>query len=320
MESILLHSREIESIIQLANQITASPSDNPDFFCQQSKQLSTRLPTNVRELILHIENRAAILVKTIPVDPATIPATPNGNTYLMGETTLLAKIQALCINVIGEMIAYEAEGYGRLFQDIMPIDAMSNAQTSSGSTTELEIHTEQAFSNLRPDILSLACLRGNPEAFTYILPVESILQNLQENDIQMLFCPLWKIGVDLSFKLNGNEFVDGDSRGPIAILSGPREDPVLTFDQDLMTGITEKANELLYRVVEIYYAHRISHNLQPGEILFINNNRAVHGRSPFRPNYDGHDRFLVRCFATTDYEKSVYARPRNSRTVAAIYS
>lgn len=320
MDSILLDYEEIEILIQLANQITASPSENPELFCQQAKLLSTHIPTNIRERILRIESHAAILIKTIPIDPSAMPTTPNGNTYLLGETTLLSKIQALCINVIGEMIAYEAEGYGRLFQDIVPLQTMSTAQTSLGSAAELEIHTEQAFSNLRPDILSLACLRGNPEAFTYILPVETILQNLQDDEIQMLFQPLWKIGVDLSFKLNGNEFVDGDIRGPIAILSGPREDPVLTFDQDLMTGITEKANELLRQIIEIYYQHRISHNLQPGEMMFINNNRAVHGRSPFRPNYDGYDRFLVRCFATTHYEKSLYARLQNSRTVAAIYS
>jgi L-asparagine oxygenase len=320
MDSILLDYEEIESIIQLANQITASPSENPELFCQQAKQLSIHLPNRIREHITQLSKCAAILIKTIHVDPSTIPTTPTGNTYSQGETTILAKIQALCLNVIGEMIAYEAEGYGRLFQDIVPLHAMSAAQTSLGSATELEIHTEQAFSNLRPDILSLACLRGNPEAFTYILPVETILQNLPEDDIQLLFQPLWKIGVDLSFKLNGNEFVEGDVRGPIAILSGSLDDPVLTFDQDLMTGITEKANELLRQIIEIYYSHRISHNLQPGEMMFINNNRAVHGRSPFRPNYDGYDRFLVRCFATNHYEKSLYARPQNSRTVAAIYS
>ena len=35
---------------------------------------------------------------------------------------------------------------------------------AQGSGVELELHTEQAFSKLRPDVLSLACLRGNPKA------------------------------------------------------------------------------------------------------------------------------------------------------------
>jgi L-asparagine oxygenase len=132
--------------------------------------------------------------------------------------------------------------------------------------------------------------------------------------------PLWKIGIDLSFKLHGLQFADGDVRGPIPILSGPFEDQVLVFDQDLMIGITPEANVLLKKIVEIYYKNKIAHNLKPGEIIFIDNNRAVHGRSPFYPKYDGWDRFLVRCFATFDLEKSLYARDENSRTIKAIYS
>ena len=65
----------------------------------------------------------------------------------------------------------------------------------------------------------------------------------------------------------------------------------------------------------------ISSNLvKPLEIILIDNNRAVHGRSPFFPKYDGNDRFLVRCFATFDLEKSAYARLDGERTIAAIYS
>jgi hypothetical protein len=68
MDSILLDYEEIEILIQLANQITASPSENPELFCQQAKLLSTHIPTNIRERILRIESHAAILIKTIPID------------------------------------------------------------------------------------------------------------------------------------------------------------------------------------------------------------------------------------------------------------
>lgn len=91
-----------------------------------------------------------------------------------------------------------AEGYGRLFQDVVPVKSMANDQTSIGSNTELEIHTEQAFSRLRPHFLSLACLRGDDSAFTYILPIQSILDNLTETEIELLKQPLWYTGVDLS--------------------------------------------------------------------------------------------------------------------------
>jgi L-asparagine oxygenase len=77
---------------------------------------------------------------------------------------------------------------------------------------------------------------------------------------------------------------------------------------------------MIKKIVDIYYKHRISHNLKQGEILFVDNRIAVHGRSPFTPNYDGKDRFLIRCFATFDYDKSNYARQPNSRNILAIYN
>ena len=249
-----------------------------------------------------------------------IPKTPNTNNNKIGETTILARIQSILINTIGEMISYEAEGYGRLFQDVVPVKKMEKEQTSVGSNTELEIHTEQAFSKLRPDILSLACIQGDPLAETYILPVNYILEHMDIEERKLLRLPLWKTEVDLSFKLNSNEFIEGDVRGPFSIISGDENDPKLVFDQDLMFGTTEKSNKLIKKIIGIYYNNRIQHNLQSGEIILIDNMRAVHGRSPFYPKYDGNDRFLIRCFAVYDYEYSSYARDNNSRMVSAIYS
>jgi L-asparagine oxygenase len=247
-----------------------------------------------------------------------LPPTPPDNTYHLGEHTYLAKIQRTLISVMGEMIAYEAEGAGRLFQDVVPTQTMATVQTSLGSHRELEIHTEQAFSKWKPDILSLACLRGDANALTYVLPVRQILRHTTPEEQELLRQPLWNTGVDLSFRLNGCDFIDGDIRGPFPIIQGSLEDPILVFDQDLMTGVTEQAQQMISKIIDIYFAHRSAHCLQPGEILMIDNRRAVHGRSPFFPKYDGNDRFLIRCFAVLDYAASECAR--EGRVVKAIYS
>ena len=259
-----------------------------------------------------------------------IPSTPPDNSHKIGEQTLLARIQSILLHSMGEILSYEAEGYGRLFQDIVPNEKMKNKQTSLGSNQELEIHTEQAFSLLRPDILSLACLRGDVNAFTYILPVQTILENITHDEQELLWKPLWKIGVDLSFQMDDTLHCSSDFemrylsnnklRGPIPILYGSKTDPYLVFDQDLMLGITEEANRLIQKIITIYYEKRICHNLLPGEIIFIDNLRAVHGRSSFYPKYDGYDRFLIRCFAVFDYERTKYARKENSRMIQRLYS
>lgn len=317
---------ELKILIDLANQLTTNPSDSPNNFCKLAKTLSKHLPDRIKTVLndfIHIGNdQEFLLITGLEKAIENLVETPSNNSSKVGEKTTLAKIQAICISYMSEMIAYEAEGYGRLFQDVVPIKSMEKEQTSIGSATELEIHTEQAFSDLKPDILSLACLRGDASALTYILPVKKIIDNLSSDEVMLLKQPLWKTGVDLSFKLNGHEFKQGDVRGPMPILSRGIDvsRPILTFDQDLMFGITPRSHLMVKKIVDIYYENRISHNLKPGQIIFIDNRYAVHGRSPFYPKYDGNDRFLVRCFSVFDYMKSNLARPYESRTVSAIYS
>lgn len=325
---IELTNEEISILIDLAFKVKAIPSENPELFCIQSKECSKSVPKRIKNILMHFAKEGSdcgfLLIKNELFQniDLRLPKTPDNNNNKIGESTLLAYIQSILVNVIGELISYEAEGYGRLFQDVVPVKKMENEQTSIGSNTELEIHTEQAFSNLRPDILSLACIRGDPLAQTYILPVMKILENVNDDEREMLRLPLWKTGVDLSFKLYQNEFIEGDIRGPFPIISEDDVDPKLLFDQDLMFGINENADILIKKIIDIYYKHRIQHNLQSGEIILIDNMRAVHGRSPFYPKYDGEDRFLIRCFAVYDYEYSSYARKdcTNSRMVSAIYS
>ena len=321
MEQYTIHFTQEESKLlqDLACKIGVSPSLNPEEFCKEAKELSYQIPERIREHLIEFAEKSSqtgyLLIQTgIENDVLT----PVNNRLKVGENTELAKIQAILIHTISEMIAYEAEGLGCLFQDVLPVKSMSHEQTSVGSNTELEIHTEQAFSKLRPDILCLACLRGDPNALTYILPLHKIMDQMNTKEKLLLREHLWKIGVDLSFKLHGKGFAEGEIRGPMPIIYGDENDPHLIFDQDLMFSFNETGEYLLKKIENIYYRDRFQHNLTPGEIILIDNRRAVHGRSPFFPKYDGKDRFLVRCFSTFDYEKSAFAR--TGRMVNAMYS
>ena len=44
--------------------------------------------------------------------------------------------------------------------------------------------------------------------------------------------------------------------------------------------------------------------LHPGDICFIDNFKAVHGRRAFKARYDGHDRWFKRINITRDLRKS----------------
>jgi L-asparagine oxygenase len=322
--SMFLYKIEIQKIQYLVNAINACPFDAPHQFCDESKKLSNFLPKRIKQTLVdfhkHTRETGCMMISNIPL----VEAETNINTNTLFDPPMqLYKTQSLFVNAIPytEMLSYEAEGGGKLFQNIFPKKSMANEQTSLGST-ELEIHSEQAFSKVRPDILSLACLRGDSNAMTYILPVNTILGNMDKEEIELLKSPLWNFGVDLSFKINNEDFIDGYKRGPYPIITGVPEYPLLRFDQDLISGITDRANALVKKIIDIYYKHRITYNLKPGEMLLIDNHRAVHGRSQFYPKYDGNDRFLTRCFGMYRYRYQIYEHmfKPNTRMVGANYS
>jgi L-asparagine oxygenase len=169
-------------LLELSNTITICPSENPEEFCRQIKSISNKVPMDVAKSLIEFSRHGSqtgfLLFDGFSIEDTTHMKTPYNNNEKIGEKTILAKIQGILISTIGELVAYEAEGHGKLFQDIIPMKSMETKQMSLSSGTELEIHTEQAFSKLRPDILSLACIRGDPDAFTYVLPVKSIIKNL----------------------------------------------------------------------------------------------------------------------------------------------
>jgi len=322
---IKLAKKELEQLKALSLQLTIDPNEYPDLYCQKAKELSAMVPTRIINLLTSFAENGStsgfLLFRDLYFDDI-LPDTPIDNTQNIGSKTLFACIQSILLSIIADPLAYEAECNGSLFQDVVPISETERIQTSTSSKTELEIHTEQAFSPLKPDILSLACIRGDPNALTHILTLNTIFEYISLDDLELLFRPLWLIGVDYSFKKNKEVFLAGNIRGPMSILSGSILDPKLVFDQDLMTGLTDKAKYMMEKIIKIYYEHRYSYNLQKGEIIFIDNNRAVHGRSSFSPKYDKNDRFLIRCFGVFDIEKSSYARTdiKNSRKILSIYS
>ena len=229
------------------------------------------------------------IYKCVPT--GDIPQTPLQNILHIGSHTELARRQGDIMKQYGTLVKYpeECDSY---FQDIVPVKSNSSIQTSSSSEKPLEIHTEQAFSEDRPNFLSLACLRGDPNAFTYLLSLDTLLKNLTPHEIECLKRKEWLCKVDISFVMGGAK---DTLRGPMAILQD--DGNKLVFDQDLMIGMTHRADKMITRIVEIYEQHKTGIVLETGDVLVIDNRKMVHGRSKFTPRYDGTDRFLIRCFA-----------------------
>lgn len=213
-----------------------------------------------------------------------------------------------CVNLamiasrLGEVIGYQQEKDGALFQDVKPVASFESEQASYGSKVELEFHTERCFHPFLPDYVLLYCIRSDSEGGgTFFASIREVLDNLPDRVVEELFRPQFQTGVDYSF---GNLTTE-KANGPVmSVLHGDRKDPFLRFDLDLMCGLNDQAQSALECLAsEVENVRRTIH-LQPGELLVIDNHRAIHGRASFQPQYDGNDRWLKRCYVQTDIKKS----------------
>ena len=321
--TISLTQEEAETLVQLTQNITAFASGDPELFVQQCTDCVPFIPQRVLDdLHLFVDNgtESGFLLIQNPIPSEWLPPTPPDNTYLISEKTVLGKMQAILLCAISNLIAYEPEGFGFLFQDMLPI-YVNTTTDGLGRNADNEVHTEQAFSDLRPDIFSLACLRADISSSMFTLPVSKVIEHTSTDDLPLLWQPLWYINADMSFEMNGQPFVEGNVRGPYPILTGTAENPFLRFDQGLMFGTDASSNDIIPKIVDTYYQYRYEYILQPNEIMIVDNRRAIHGKYPYSPSYEGNDRYYSRCFSVFDYEKSAYARSDiYTRMVLAIYS
>ena len=301
--------------------ITADANTQPDDFNLQAAAASFEVPVEVRDAILNFSNVGSetgiLVIRGLIVDEDLVD-TPLDNKGGLAAKTTFAKQQAVLAQLLGTMIAYEAEGNGHLIQDMVPNPKLATTQQSQGSKVELEAHTEQCFSLYKPDYVILGALRGDPAALTYAFSGRKITDLFSDEEVATLRQPLWATTIDESFQ----PYVPDPKaiRGPFPIISGPDDDPYVLVDQDLMHGITADAQKLLEKVVQLYIDNRDAHNLQPGDLLLLDNLRAMHGRSSYTPRFDGKDRFIARGFVVRDRRRLWPQLLSDRRTVAASFS
>jgi L-asparagine oxygenase len=155
----------------------------------------------------------------------------------------------------------------------------------------------------------LLCLRGDEHAYTTLSSIFEVLPLLPASVVDTLFQPRFRTAVDESY-LHGRANVLG---APMPVLSGERDRPTMVFDADLMVGTDQEADDALRTLSAAVEGHHTRLALQAGDLLVVDNNVAVHGRSPYSPRFDGYDRWLQRSMAVTDLSAS--AGERNGRVI-----
>ncbi|MGW4377978.1 TauD/TfdA family dioxygenase [Streptomyces albidoflavus] len=275
-----------------------------------SGDLPPRLRARLRRFTWDAGTDAMLLVRNLPVDPAATPATPSVPGSVQRTATVPAAAAVLVGMAMGEVVAFDKEKSGALVQDVVPVPGMEAFQGNAGSV-KLNMHTENAFHPLRPDLVGLMCLRNDHAnvAKLRVASVRRIVPLLPEAERAVLHEPRFTIAAPASFDMPPG------SEQPRGLLTGSVDDPDLTVDFSSTTALDDEAAAalgLLEKAVERAYRELL---LAPGDLAFVDNRMALHGRSAFEPRYDGADRWLQRVFVHIDHRRSRALRPHGGQVL-----
>jgi L-asparagine oxygenase len=278
---------------------TAGQKVNAPAFTRAAGHAGRLLPADIHDALVDFadtgNDAGALLLRGVPVGdvPPTPPSPRDARKRdRVSEFALLTVARRL-----GQPVGYAPEHGGDLVQNISPVEGDAERQVSTSSRSNLAFHTEAAFHPHRPRFLLLLCLRGDPAAATTLCSVHAVLDALSPADRSVLAMPRFTTAADESY-------VGGPSTRrslPRPILVGDSARPKLWLDADLMRGVDDEAQGALDRLSALVAEQASGVVLEAGDLLVVDNDVAVHGRSPFSPRFDGRDRWLQRTFVVADH-------------------
>lgn len=343
MHRVKLSPEEVNTIKSLLAEAVAQYSSVEDpRFLRDAMVIAHEFPRRVRAFLNDFRqlefSPSVCVVSGFPIDDVKIGPTPEhwktkGNHGCTKEPEMLF---VLLGSLLGDPIGWATQQDGHLLHEVFPIKGEEHEQISTGSEQVISWHNEDAFHPYRGDYVGLLCLR-NPDAIaTTFTSMDQV--HLSARHLEVLFEPRFVIRPDASHQSrngvpdhkpedNNHHYlvrsayhqISELARNPpkLPILFGSRLAPFIRIDPYFMDQPDDaEARCALNSLIHEVDARLTEIVLQPGDCLFVDNYRAVHGRKSFKAKYDGTDRWLKRINITRDLRKSREARVTcMSRTV-----
>lgn len=330
---ITLNESEARETCELLDRLAAryGSAEHPellDLATVYAHELPLRVRRTLNEFRLYEPDTAICRVAGYPIDDGQIGPTPahwkerQTRCVPIKEEILLLLLGSL----LGDVIAWFTQQDGAVLHDIAPIQSHEHEQLGSGSAEELTWHTEDAFHPHRGDYLGMLCLRNPDRVPTTFASLD--ISALDQATVALLFEPHYTIRPDESHlrknrvaPLTGEllesaqSHIDAMNETPekIAVLYGSPSAPYCRLDPYFMDPPErEDAREALDRLIRHIDSRIEEFDLDPGEVCFIDNFKAVHGRRPFKARFDGTDRWLKRINITRDLRRSRASRPSSA--------
>jgi len=245
----------------------------------------------------------AIVLKNLPVDPYIPPTPTDESIRTLNKPTYVAEAILLAL---GELAGTLTVGYNSETQYSNPwIHEGFPRPGPEGSaltgTVEIPPHQDMSYQDVIPDLLGLICLREGDDldVQTTMISIETLIRILPEYVISILRQKRFKITASAQWA--DTKMISTKTR---AILDG--QSLHLPVHWENMIGIDTEASEAIKALQQVLNDSKpLGVHLKNGEMVLFNNQKVVHGRTPYRNlKYDGSDRVVVRSYFVKNLTES----------------
>jgi hypothetical protein len=210
-------------------------------------------------------------------------------------------------------VAYRKESASTLHA-VCPMQGARGELSSHGFDAALPLHTDYADRPIDEPVtdqspaaavLAFAVERAKPATPMQCIPARRLLSALSAEQI--------RIGRLAEFAVRAPALFGGQTaRVRCLFLPGAEADMRCRLNLGTMTGLTDRASRLLREIREILSDPAMTEaiHVRRGDIVILDNQRAIHRRAPFAPRWDGADRYLIRMSAVHDCHAGVSPDPR----------
>jgi Fe(II)/alpha-ketoglutarate-dependent arginine beta-hydroxylase len=256
-------------------------------------------------------------LKGLDIQEGDLMGTPESWDCSWTESRILALEvrHALVASLFGYIFGWHTQENGRFFRHIIPNRADEREQLGSSSAVDLEWHNEEAFHPSRADAILMMCYRNHERAETTVCPSATL--ELDPATVAILRQARFVILPDKSHRPDFNkssqwQLAAADFQrieamltdpAPQPILTGPMEAPYIRIDPAFMHAIDAESAAALETIKAEVGRKLHGIVLEPGDLLLVDNLRAVHGRRSYRPNYGPRQRWMRRVNLTADLAK-----------------
>ena len=242
----------------------------------------------------------AIVFENLPLDPYVPPTPTDESVRSLKKPTYVSEA---ILMAMGELAGTYTVGYKAEVEYSNPwahegfprSGPGGSALTSTAGT--LRYHQDMSYQRIIPDLLGLICLREGDDLKlqTTLISTESVVKLLPKYVVSILRQDRFKITA--STRRDGTGGIKAAAIKPRPLLEGTslhlpvRWENILGIDME-----ASQALESLQQVLKIAKPSGV--HLRNGEMILFNNQKVVHGRTPYQNlKYDGKsDRVVIRSY------------------------